>query len=75
DSTQDKDVTEWDRQANATTDPAKRKELFSKSLNKIADEMYLLPLWSHPNVHAFNKDLDFKPYPDENPRFYFLKWK
>jgi peptide/nickel transport system substrate-binding protein len=75
DSTQDKEITEWDRAASSTTDAAKRKELFSKSLHKIADEMYLLPLWSHPNVHAFKTDLDFKPYPDENPRFYFAKWK
>lgn len=75
DSAQDKDVTEWDRQAGATTEPAKRKELYAKSLNRIADEMYLLPLWSHPNVHAFSKELDFRTYPDENPRFYFLKWK
>jgi peptide/nickel transport system substrate-binding protein len=75
DSTQDKEITDWDKAANSTTDAAKRKELFSKSLNKIANEMYLLPLWSHPNVHAFRKGLDFKPYPDENPRFYFAKWK
>jgi len=27
------------------------------------------------NVYAFSKELDFRTFPDELPRFYLAKWK
>jgi peptide/nickel transport system substrate-binding protein len=52
-----------------------RKELYRKILTKIADNVYVLPLYTNPSVYAFTKDLEFKAYPDENPRFFNAKWK
>src|SRR5258708_22150309 len=41
----------------------------------MTERAYWLPLFSDLNAYAFAKDLDFKTYPDELPRFYFAKWK
>lgn len=75
DSTQDKTLSDWVHQAATTNDPAVRKDLYSRILKRIADQMYILPMWSHPNIHAFSSDLDLTPYSDENPRFYLAHWK
>ena len=43
---------------------------------KIATEQaYWLPINTYVHAYAFSKELDFKTYPDELPRFYFAKWK
>ena len=39
----------------------------------MTEKAYWLPLFSDLNAYAFAKDLDFKTYPDELPRFYFAK--
>jgi peptide/nickel transport system substrate-binding protein len=75
DSVRDEELTATIKAADNTTIPAERKALFSKALNKITDQLYAFPMWTHVNIHAFNSELDFTPYPDENPRLYFAKWK
>jgi peptide/nickel transport system substrate-binding protein len=75
DMARDQEVSDWVKKASQTTDENVRKELYDKALNRIADEVYWLPLWVHPVVYACAADLDFSPYSDENPRFYFAKWK
>jgi peptide/nickel transport system substrate-binding protein len=34
-----------------------------------------VPLYSLPVYYAHTKDLDFRPYPDELPRFWEARWK
>jgi len=61
--------------ADNSIDPAVRKEHYKKSLQRIADQVYWLPLWSYNYNYAFTKDLDFTPRPDEIPRFFNAKWR
>src|SRR5690606_17981456 len=61
--------------AGSTTDPEARKAYFSTALNMIADNVYSIPMWTHPNVHAFSSELDYTPFSDENPRLFTAKWK
>jgi peptide/nickel transport system substrate-binding protein len=75
DSTQDATLTNWVREAAQTSDQALRKELYAKALRRIAEQVYILPMWTHPNVHAYSSALDIEPYSDENPRFYLARWK
>ena len=75
DSIRDEELTGWVKQAAASTDPAEREDLYRKALTKIADEMYWLPMWTHPNIYAFKSELDVPLFTDENPRFYFASWK
>ena len=71
----DPEVIEWLTEADSITDPAKRKELYSKALKKIADQVYWLPLFSYNTNYIYNADLDFTPTPDEIPRFFSASWK
>jgi len=75
DSTQDATITGWVREAAKTTEPAQRKEIYAKVLKRVAEQVYMLPMWTHPNVHAYSSDLELTPYSDENPRFYLARWK
>lgn len=75
DLVQDDEIKAWAVEASMSIDDARRKELYAKIMKKIADNVYVLPIATAPAVYAFTKDLEFKAYPDENPRFYLSKWK
>lgn len=75
DLVQDPEIKAWANEASLSIDDARRKELYVKIIKKIADEVYVLPIGTSPAVYAFTKDLEFKAYADENPRFYLSKWK
>lgn len=71
----DAEVRDWLVKADHTPDEAKRKELYKKALEKIAEEAYFIPLFSYGRTYAFNKDLDYPVTPDELAHFYMAKWK
>ena len=59
----------------ATSDKAVRAKAYSAAIKIITEQAYWLPINTYVNAYAFAKDLDFKTYPDELPRFYYAKWK
>jgi peptide/nickel transport system substrate-binding protein len=59
----------------ATTDPAERRKFYSAAIRRITEQAYWLPLHTYVTTYGISKQLDFKPYPDELPRFYMAKWK
>ena len=75
DLTQDKQVIDTIKEANATIDPAKRKEIWHRALKRIADEAFWVPLFTYAKYYAYSKNLDFKATSDEIPQFYSAKWK
>jgi peptide/nickel transport system substrate-binding protein len=75
DVSRDPAVRDWLEQGDNSVDPAERKAAYKKALTRIAEESYSVPLYSLPVYYAYTKDLDFKPYPDELPRFWEYKWK
>jgi len=58
-----------------TSDPAVRKKAYSAAVKLMTENAYWLPLFTYVNAYAFSKQLEFKTFPDELPRFYFAKWK
>jgi peptide/nickel transport system substrate-binding protein len=58
-----------------TSDPDARKKAYSAAVKLITEKAYWMPLFTYVNTYAFTKQLDFKTFPDELPRFYFAKWK
>ncbi len=60
---------------NATTDPDDRRKAYSEALRRVADQMYWLPLNTYVTTYAFSRQLNFKPYQDEIPRFFLASWK
>jgi peptide/nickel transport system substrate-binding protein len=75
DSARDEQVIKGIEEADAQTDPAKRKALWQKVLARIAAEAYWVPLYTYSKYYAFSKDLDFKPTADEIPQFFASKWR
>ena len=59
----------------ATTDPDERRKDYSAALRRISEQMYWLPLHTYVTTYAFSRQLNFKPYPDELPRFFLASWK
>jgi peptide/nickel transport system substrate-binding protein len=58
-----------------TVDDKARKEHYRKALNIIADNAYAVPLWSLPVYYVANRELNFRAYSDELPRFWEMSWK
>lgn len=75
DFARDQEVTDWLDEGDNSIDEAKRREVYAKALKRIADQAYWLPLFSWVANYAFDKDLDFTPYPDAVPRFFLTAWK
>ena len=75
DTVRDVEITEWLKQAAATSDAPKRKQLYEQVDSKIIDQAYWIPLFVQNVNYGFSKDFDFHPWPDEDPRFYLTKWK
>jgi peptide/nickel transport system substrate-binding protein len=75
DYARDKEVAAWLNEADRTTDPAKRKELYAKALRRIADQAYAVPIFTYGRTYAFNSSLDYPVTPDELAHFYMAKWK
>lgn len=62
-------------EADSSIDTAKRKQLYSDALKRIADEAYWCPMFTYVSNNCYSKDLDFTPYPDAVPRFFQAQWK
>lgn len=75
DITRDKEVKELLDKGDHTIDTAARKEVYKKALNIIAEKAYAIPLWSLPVYYVANKEVSFRPYPDELVRFWDMGWK
>ncbi len=75
DNARDPDVKRWLDIADTSTDPEVRKTNYKLALQRIAERVYWLPLWSYNTYYAYTKDLAFTPTPDEIPRFFQMRWK
>ena len=75
DIAQDEQVRDWLNQATGTVDVAERKAFYKKALQKISDQIYMLPISTWVTNYALSADLEFKPSLDEYPRFYRSRWR
>lgn len=75
DYARDPEVEGWLEAADTSMDPAKRKDLYAKALEKINDQAYTVPLFAYGRAYAFNQVLDYPVTPDEIAHFYLAKWK
>jgi peptide/nickel transport system substrate-binding protein len=59
----------------ATADPAERAKHYRAAITRITEQAYWMPMHTYVTTYGISRQLDFKPYPDELPRFYLAKWK
>lgn len=75
DQVRDAEVTRLVMQGGTSTDPEARKRAYSAVIKRVTENAFTLPLFTSVSTYGFSKQLDFKPYPDELPRYYLAKWK
>jgi len=75
DDTRDAEVTALIKQGGSISDPDQRRRAYSAALKRITEQAYWLPLTTSVTNYAFSRALNFKPFPDELPRFYLSSWK
>lgn len=75
DMARDAAVSDALKAAAVTVDQEVRLENYDTAIKRIAEEVYWLPMWTNPVTYAYNADLEFRSFPDENPRFFLVKWK
>lgn len=70
----DKEVAAIVMKAGSEVDGAKRKALYDQALKLVTERALMIPIHSFVVPYAFTKELDFKAFPDETPRFFWAKW-
>ena len=60
-------------EGGSTADKEVRAKSYSAAVKIATEQAYWLPINTYVNAYAFSKEIDFKTYPDELPRFYFAK--
>jgi peptide/nickel transport system substrate-binding protein len=59
----------------ATVDPDQRRKAYSGAIKLITERADWLPMFTYTVTYGYSKQLNFKPYPDELPRFFLSSWK
>jgi len=75
DFTGDKELQETVHAADTNPHANNRVALYKKAIERIMDQMYMLPMNSYAIYYAYTSDLDFAPFKDEIPRYYLYGWK
>ena len=75
DITRDSELTGWVKAAANTVNERTRLDLYTKAGQRIVEKLYWLPMFMEGGLYVYKKELDFKAWDDENPRFYFSKWR
>lgn len=61
-------------EANTTMDRERRASLYSQIFKTIADEAYVVPLWTWSSNAVMSSDLDLSVGPDDFVPFYDATW-
>ncbi|MGE0311801.1 MAG: ABC transporter substrate-binding protein [Lautropia sp.] len=75
DISRDPEVRDLLQKGDSVTDPATRKDAYSKALALIQARYLSVPLYALVSNYVAAKDLEFTTYPDEIPRFWEMSWK
>ena len=75
DNALDPEVTKALEIADTSIDPDVRKTNYKQAMQRIAEQAYIIPLWSANMNYAYTKELNFSAQPDEIPRFFNSSWK
>jgi peptide/nickel transport system substrate-binding protein len=75
DYARDADVHALLKKADGTIDPELRRHAYSEAIRLATERVDFIPLFSDVRYVAFSKQLNFKGFPDDVPRFYLSSWK
>ena len=59
----------------SSTDPDKRRAAYSAAIRRVTERAYFMPMFTFVTTYATSRQLAFKTFADELPRFYLASWK
>ena len=62
-------------QAGRSGEADQRRGLYSQAIRLITEQALWTPTHSYATIYGLNRALNFKPFPDEMPRFYLASWR
>lgn len=62
-------------EGGSSINPDARRAAYTAAIRRITEQAAFMPLFTYVTTYAHNRELNFKPYPDELPRFYLTNWK
>ena len=62
-------------QGGANTDVDVRRKFYRAAIKLVTEKAYWLPLHTYSTTYVYRRELAFKAFPDELPRFYLAGWK
>lgn len=75
DYARDPEVTALVAEGGNQTDADTRRKAYSAAIKLITERALFVPLMTSVTTYAISRQLNFKPFPDELPRFYLASWK
>ncbi len=75
DYTRDQEVERLVAEGGSTTDPDQRRAAYTSAIRRITENADFMPLFTYVTTYATSKQLNFKTFRDELPRFYLASWK
>jgi peptide/nickel transport system substrate-binding protein len=75
DYTRDPAVEKLVADGGSVTDPDQRRKAYSEAIKLITEQAAFVPLFTYVKTYGFSRQLNFKGFPDELPRFYLSSWK
>jgi peptide/nickel transport system substrate-binding protein len=69
------DVKRLVDEGSSTVDPDKRRAAYSAAIKLLTEQADFMPLFTFVTTYATTKQLNFKTFRDELPRFYLASWK
>lgn len=75
DMARDEAVSSDLKAAAQVVDQEARLKHYDAAVGRIASELYWQPMWTNPTTYAHAEALAFQTFPDENPRFFWVKWQ
>lgn len=74
DYARDPEVERLVKLGDSTTDPDRRRQAYSAAIKRITAQAYWLPLNTYVTAYGMTRQLNFRPSPDELPRFFLASW-
>jgi peptide/nickel transport system substrate-binding protein len=75
DYTRDPEIEKLVAEGGATIDPDERRRFYGLAIRRITENADFLPMYTGVVTYGISRQLNFKPYPDELPRFFLSSWK
>ena len=75
DDTHDAELKKLVDAGGTSTNPDERRKAYSAAIKLATEKMYVLPVMTSVQTYVARREVSFKAYPDELPRFYLVSWR